>query len=72
MCPSPGDLPNSGIEPVALAVPAMQVDSLPLSHVGGDVVEKLCLAQSLSTLPHPKRRHSCTLKAASTMGQAAS
>ena len=28
-CPSPGDLPNSGIEPVS---PALQVDSLLLSH----------------------------------------
>ena len=27
--PSPGDLPNSGIEPRS---PALQVDSLPLSH----------------------------------------
>ena len=29
--PSPGDLPNPGIEPVS---PARQVDSLPLSHWG--------------------------------------
>ena len=28
--PSPGDLPNSGVEP---ASPALQVDSLPLSHL---------------------------------------
>ena len=28
--PSPGDLPNSGIEPVS---PAWQADSLPLSHL---------------------------------------
>ena len=31
-CPPPGDLPNLGIEPVA---PALQGDSLPLSHGGG-------------------------------------
>ena len=30
-CPPPGDLPDPGIEPVA---PALQVDSLPLSHQG--------------------------------------
>ena len=30
-CPSLGDLPNPGIEPVALA---LQADSLPLSHQG--------------------------------------
>ena len=29
--PSPGDLPNPGIEPMS---PARQVDSLPLSHQG--------------------------------------
>ena len=32
--PSPGDLPNPGIEP---ASPAMQADSLPLSHWGSPV-----------------------------------
>ena len=30
-CPSPGDLPNPGIEPLS---PALQDDSLPLSHLG--------------------------------------
>ena len=30
--PSPGDLPNPGIEPMS---PAWQADSLPLSHLGG-------------------------------------
>ena len=30
-CPPPGDLPNPGIE---LTSPALQVDSLPLSHQG--------------------------------------
>ena len=28
-CPSPGDLPDPGIEPVSLVSPALQVDSLP-------------------------------------------
>ena len=31
---SPGDLPNPGIEPVSPASPALQADSLPLSHWG--------------------------------------
>ena len=31
---SPGDLPSSGIEPVSPVAPALQVDSLPLSHWG--------------------------------------
>ena len=30
-CPPPGDLPNPGIEPRS---PALQADSLPLSHQG--------------------------------------
>ena len=32
--PSPGDLPDPGIEPVS---PAMQADSLPLSHLGSSI-----------------------------------
>ena len=30
-CPSPGDLPNPGIEPMSPVVPALQADCLPLS-----------------------------------------
>ena len=30
--PPPGDLPNPGIEPVPPVPPALQEDSLPLSH----------------------------------------
>ena len=33
-CPSPGDLPNPGIEPVSPAAPVLQVDPLPLSQQG--------------------------------------
>ena len=32
--PFPGDLPNPGIEPVSLVAPAVQADSLLLSHQG--------------------------------------
>ena len=32
--PSPGDIPDSGIEPASLVSPELQVDSLPLSHLG--------------------------------------
>ena len=32
--PPPGDFPNPGIEPEPPASPALQVDSLPLSHWG--------------------------------------
>ena len=30
--PSPGDLPDPGIEPMSSVAPALQGDSLPLSH----------------------------------------
>ena len=33
-CPPPGDLPHPGIEPVSSVAPALQADSLPLSHGG--------------------------------------
>ena len=32
--PSPGDFPNPGFEPTSPASPALQVGSLPLSHLG--------------------------------------
>ena len=37
--PSPGDLPDPGIEPGS---PALQADSLPLSHQGSPLAEKEC------------------------------
>ena len=33
-CPSPGNLPDPGIECASPATPALQADSLPLSHRG--------------------------------------
>ena len=33
-CPSPGDLPDPGIEAMSPAALALQVDSLPVSHWG--------------------------------------
>ena len=33
-CPPPGGLPDSGIEPMSSVAPALQADSLPLSHQG--------------------------------------
>ena len=35
MFPPPGDLPDPGIEPASPGSPALQVDSLPLSHLVG-------------------------------------
>ena len=37
--PSPGDLPNPGFEPMSLVSPALQMDSLPLSHWGSPIKE---------------------------------
>ena len=34
-CPPPGDLSHPGIERKSPAAPALQADSLPLSHQGG-------------------------------------
>ena len=33
-CPPPGDLPKAGIKPASLVEPALQADSLLLSHWG--------------------------------------
>ena len=38
-CPPPGDLPNPGIEPMS---PALQADSLPLSHQGSPFGTSCC------------------------------
>ena len=35
--PSPGNLPNSGIDPTSPPSPAWQADSLPLSHLGSPI-----------------------------------
>ena len=37
-CPSPGHLPDSGIEPVSPVAPALQADSLPLSYQGSPLL----------------------------------
>ena len=37
-CPPPGDLPHPGIKPVSPAALALQVDSLPLSHVEAPII----------------------------------
>ena len=45
--PSPGDLPDPGIEPAA---PELQADSLPLSHQGNP---RLFIESSYSHIPSP-------------------
>ena len=37
-CPSPGDLPDLGSEPMSPVPPALQADSLPLSHWGNPTI----------------------------------
>ena len=54
-CPPPGDLHDPGIEPVSSVSPALQVDSLPLSHRGSpwspsSLVYILLLAPPVFTL----------------------
>ena len=53
-CPPPGDLFDPGIKPSTLAAPALQADSLPLSHWGsplrssGQILCRLSLHWDLS------------------------
>ena len=58
-CPPPGDLPDPGIEPVSPIAPALQADSLLLSHRGsprGALSDKKALshpeARPSSSQPH--------------------
>ena len=43
LCPPPGYLPDPGMEP---ATPALQTDSLPLSHWGSPCKENYCVSNS--------------------------
>ena len=47
--PSPGDLAGSGTEPTSHAAPALQEDSLPLSHCGSPRINFLCPNSKLRT-----------------------
>ena len=38
-CPPPGYLPDSGIKPMSPSAPALQADSLPLSHQGSPTIQ---------------------------------
>ena len=53
---SPGDLPDSGIEPETLASPALQADPLPLNFPGGsDSKESASNAGGLGSIPELER-----------------
>ena len=43
-CPPPGDLPNPGIELASPVAPALQADSLPLSHWGSPSISHIYLS----------------------------
>jgi len=47
-CPPPGDVPDPGIEPTSPVPPALQVDSLLLSHQGNS---KLVILPSVLDMP---------------------
>ena len=52
-CPTPGDLPDPGIKPTS---PALQVDSLPMSHWGSHF-HPLFFYKSLSANPQILKPH---------------
>ena len=58
--PPPGDLPNPGIQPTSPASPALQADSLPLSHYGsvGKHTKKqfVYLSQQIGRNIHSERK----------------
>ena len=49
-CPPPRDLSNPGIEPTSPEAPTLQVECLPLSHLGSPTTRK-CLSIYFSTSP---------------------
>ena len=56
-CPPARDLPDPGIEPVALASPALQADSLPLSHQGSPIyfihsITSICVPTLIPSSSH--------------------
>ena len=56
--PSPGDLPDSEIEPASWVSPALQVDSLPLSHLRSPIV---LLIHKIMKTENIDRKHSMFL-----------
>ena len=55
-CPPPGNLPNPGIETASPESPALQADSLPLSHWGSPYV---CVCVCVCVYIYI---HTCTVK----------
>ena len=55
-CPPPGDLTDPGIESVSPESPALQADSLPLSHQGSPVLNGYTPIQSKKFLKAGQKR----------------
>ena len=55
--PSPGDLPNPGIEPTS---PALQADSLSLSHQGGPLHRIMHTCEAASVISNSLRHMDCS------------
>ena len=54
-CPPPGDLLDPGMEPASPVSPALQVDSLPLSHKGSlRLITTIIIILQIITLKHRK------------------
>ena len=47
LCPTPGDLPDPGTEPMSHVSPALQVDSLALSHQGSPTKHVIVIHNSV-------------------------
>ena len=52
-CPPPGNLPNPGFKTVSPMTPALQEDSLPLSHLGSPQVTLVAVLNSLTWVGKP-------------------
>ena len=51
-CPSPGDLPDPGIEPASLTSPALTVGSLPLAPLGKNYYISTSYYSEKAMAPH--------------------
>ena len=58
-CPSPRYLPNPGIKPTSSAAPALQADSLPLSHWGRPYMTALIILNIITSMNPPRKVRMC-------------
>ena len=60
-CPSPRYLPNSGIKPTSPEAPALQSDSLPLSHWRRPYMTNLIILNIISSVNPPRKVLICVI-----------